>query len=800
MARSTRWGNILTVRRSCSDRSRSHVFAMKFRNEFSSFKTYSTWALVALLSLGAVLSGTAADTKVSRSKHKKSAVVRPPPKSATTPTATGPLTSSQKLEVLSHQLDPKRKTSAYDQLATFANAQGDSPLAARAALALGYNDYRQQRFVDGRKWLVKAAADPVLADYALYWTALTDRATALNEEALTELKQYRRKYPDGVMAESAVEELARAALSLDKPQEAVAALDAYEKTANVGKLLLLRAQAREQVAATNGQPPLAAATDYLDVYYRFPLSAEASAAGMRIPALRALLGEQFPGTPLTLQIARAEAFYQSNRWSDLGTSYRDLLPSLLGQARERALLRIARANAALGAGRTELASLQLSDPDLDSERLYLLSQEYRTANQEDQMLALVDEVAQKYPQSLSTADALFAAGNYFWLKLDRPHAADYYSRAVAAAPAGPNAATAQWRVIWTKYLARQDVRDQIEQYLRQYPNSSYFVDALYFMGRAQERAGNVPHARSFYVAAAERFPETYFGGYAYDRLKQIGREPINPADFLALVPAVPPLPPFTKSIPVSVNDRWARAQALRSVAFDASAELELRIAYDQIPAPGLLLAVADAAAAAGRYPQSIIAARQLVPRLESRKFDDVAVDLWRAVYPWPYRAQIQREAERNNLDPAVLAGLIRQESAFASDALSGSNAIGLTQVWPPTGAKLARLLKVSYSNTRLFDPDYNLRLGSYYLANLFSMFGKPEYAVAAYNAGENRVVQWTADQNYEEMPEFVESIPITQTREYVQIVLRNAGLYRRIYSVPGNGSITASADSKRQSQ
>ena len=60
-------------------------------------------------------------------------------------------------------------------------------------------------------------------------------------------------------------------------------------------------------------------------------------------------------------------------------------------------------------------------------------------------------------------------------------------------------------------------------------------------------------------------------------------------------------------------------------------------------------------------------------------------------------------------------------------------------------------------------------------------YGTPEAALAAYNAGETRVEQWTAGQNYEETAEFVESIPFTQTREYVQIVSRNAELYRQIY-------------------
>jgi soluble lytic murein transglycosylase len=177
--------------------------------------------------------------------------------------------------------------------------------------------------------------------------------------------------------------------------------------------------------------------------------------------------------------------------------------------------------------------------------------------------------------------------------------------------------------------------------------------------------------------------------------------------------------------------------------------------------------------------------------MDARQFDDVPSEIWRIVYPWPYRSQIEREAARNGLDPTLLAGLIRQESAFASDAVSVSNALGLMQVWPPTGTTLARTLKLSYSRTLLFDPDYNLRLGAYYLSSLLKMFGKPELAVAAYNAGETRVMEWTTGQSYEELPEFVESIPITQTRDYVQIVLRNSGLYRRIYR--DSGAVSASA-------
>jgi soluble lytic murein transglycosylase len=700
--------------------------------------------------------------------------------------------------MLARQLSENRTPAAYQELVRFADTQAGSPLGPRAALALGYYDFQEKRYPEARKWLEKAAADPLLADYALYWTAMTDRATDANEQALVELRQYRERYPNGVMTDSAVEELARAALAVGRPQDAVAALDAYEKTTSRAALVLLRAQGREQIAAANSVPPLAAASDYLDVYYRFPLGDEAKTVADRIPFLQATLGELFPGTPLATQIARAEAFNQASRWNDLRAAYTELLPKVSGAARERAQLRIARANVARGAGLTELSSLQLTDPDLDAERLYLLSQEYRAKNLESGMLETIEQAAQKYPQSPSTVEALFAAANYCWMKLDRPRAADYYARVVAAAPAGPNASVAQWRVVWTGYLARKDVRDQIEDYLRRYPNSSYVVDALYFLGRANERAGNLPHARSMYAAASERFPQTYFGGVAAGRLGQIGSAPTNPAEFLTLFPIAAPLPPFDKAVPPSANERWTRAQALRGIAFDASAELELRAANEQSPAPGLVYAISEAAAAANRYPAAITAGRLLLPRLDARHYDDVPEEIWRLVYPWPYRSQIEREAARNKLEPTLVAGLIRQESAFAADAVSVSDALGLMQVWPPTGTRLARTLKLSYSRMQLFDPDYNLRLGAYYLSSLLQMFGKPELAVAAYNAGENRVVEWTKGQTYEELPEFVESIPITQTRDYVQIVLRNTGLYRRIYGAPG--AVSASAAPPRSSQ
>jgi soluble lytic murein transglycosylase len=94
---------------------------------------------------------------------------------------------------------------------------------------------------------------------------------------------------------------------------------------------------------------------------------------------------------------------------------------------------------------------------------------------------------------------------------------------------------------------------------------------------------------------------------------------------------------------------------------------------------------------------------------------------------------------------------------------------------------MARQLRVRYTKTSLFEPDFNLQVGMVYVTGLLRNLGSPEYALAAFNAGEDRIAFWRSERTYDEIPELVESIPFTETRDYVQIVLRNAEVYRMIY-------------------
>jgi soluble lytic murein transglycosylase len=156
---------------------------------------------------------------------------------------------------------------------------------------------------------------------------------------------------------------------------------------------------------------------------------------------------------------------------------------------------------------------------------------------------------------------------------------------------------------------------------------------------------------------------------------------------------------------------------------------------------------------------------------------------WELLFPLPYRGELFQAAQARQLDPYTLAGLIRQESEFNPEAISRARALGLTQVVPATGRIHARQAGVARFNSRiLLQPGPNLRIGSTILKSMLdSNGGQWEQTLAAYNAGPNRVTEWLTWYKYREPAEFVEAIPFTETRDYVQAVLRNADLYRRLY-------------------
>jgi soluble lytic murein transglycosylase len=748
-------------------------------------------ALAIVLSLSLLGGAASLDLPAQTTHHKKKKSAKP--KSAPCRTGCTPDTSAPEITAATPEDEAAQRElsglaralhnatpGSYEKLSAFAGKNAANVWGARAALALGYDDYNKNHGQQALAWFAKAKSDTLLGDYVLYWTAQTLRLLKRDADAFTALQTIERDYPNTAMKELLLEALAPSAVETGHPQVAIDALDAYSATSTKPALLLERAQAYKAARQF-----ARAAKDYQTLYYKYPLADEGKTAATALPQITREMGKEYQYPGVELQEQRAQIFFDQHKWKEARAEFEKVLTMLRDPAsthRQRAQLRVAQARVQLKASPSLVSSLVTPDPEVDAERIFVLSQIYRSDKKETDMLSAIEQVVQKYPFSKWSEEALMQAGNYYWVNLDRAKAVSYYQRVLDAFPDGKHAFNSEWRIAWWAYLERQPYADdKLTAFLRKYPSSANAPDALYWLGRNAERSGNPGHARSYLRTASERFPQTYFGHAAALRLDKLPSGDDDPPDFLAAIPPAPPLRPLDEPIPPAAMDRWVRAQALRIIAFDGSAELELKAAFFATGSPRLLFEAAQAAFDQGHFATGMAYGRLIVPSADSRKFTDIPLNVWKALFPLPYEAALRREAARNDFDPMIAAGLIRQESTFQADAVSHANAVGLMQVLPKTAKLLSKQLKIRYVKTKLFDPDYNMQLGMLYIASLLRATGAPEYALAAFNAGEDRIAAWRAERNYEEIPELVESIPFSETRDYVQIVLRNAELYRMIY-------------------
>jgi soluble lytic murein transglycosylase len=284
--------------------------------------------------------------------------------------------------------------------------------------------------------------------------------------------------------------------------------------------------------------------------------------------------------------------------------------------------------------------------------------------------------------------------------------------------------------------------------------------ALYWLGRAAAAAGE--DARPDYRAAAA-WTDTFYGQLA---ARALGEDP-------------------AERIRALRDPDWTSDDALALVSRDLARAVLLLVAWGE-PRRGnaFLLRLAELAP----NPPQRAAAAHLALALGQ---PSVAVGIARRVgrdggmlpqAGWP-DALTPPAAP---IDPAVTLGLIRQESSFDPGALSPAGARGLMQLMPATAQATARTLGESITPAALTaDPAANMRLGTAYLRQLLGQFGGAvPLAVAAYNAGPNRVQEWLAANGdprtagQDAMIDWIELIPFNETRNYVQRVLENAVIYR----------------------
>lgn len=687
------------------------------------------------------------------------------------------------LEALARDFRSERSASHRAALENFLLRHPKDTDGALARLVLFNGDTSAQ----GRKALEAARPLlPLLTDYVDWMSAAT--ALAANDHSAA--------------AETALRVLEAGPGALDSRAVAIV-LQAARASNDYPKLqTLLTKHAR---ALTPAQRDLFTALSYewqgnnaaayerfLKLYLEQPRTQEAAEAASRItPA----------NVPAKLLLDRATRLLDAGDPNNAKSTLTALLPRLEGALRELAQVKIGVAEYRLrsATAASALQRLSPSDPAADAERLFYLLLAARRAQDYTTMAQAMETLNQKHPNSNWRVEGLANAASQYWVMGESARSLPLFE--ACAQQSSPQSKECTWKVaVASHILKRSDASQKLFQYLEQDPTGEHASAALYFLGRAAEEQKDRAAASAYFKQALESFPNHFYAEISRERIEQASLAKQIPSPQIAARLRNLAFPNQAKDLDFNPSSdtqrRLDRAQLLAHAAMYDLAENELRYEGRAHPQSHLLaLEAARIATRRGAPEQGIRYIKSIFPAYINLPLSSVTLPLLKLAYPLPYKDELLTHAFKNELDPYVVAGLIRQESEFSSGALSRSNAHGLMQIMPATGRELARRLSMpGFSRQTLLDPLNNIKMGTYYYKRLLDgLTGNWAHALASYNAGGGRVRQWLSRGNLasdHDPAEFVETIPFDETRNYVQAVMRNAGMYRRIYGQPEPPPVT----------
>jgi soluble lytic murein transglycosylase len=698
----------------------------------------------------------------------------------------------------------------WNRLLRYARAQKDPEQKGLAYFVLGYREYSAGNYEAAIGHLRQAAATKFsLADFAEFYAASAADAAHQPEAVVQTLTGFDARYPASTLREAVLGLYAGALLDSHQAPRAAEALMANPQVRQKPSLALRLADALRAAAK-----PEDAARIYQEIYYAFPTAGEAKAAEKALNELRGELGDRFPKVSEEIQGARADKLYLRSRYADALADYEALLSrapeSPLAPrwtvARARCLTRLRRIPDALDV----LQKAIPQDSAMDAERLSALVDIYARQDDPESLDLIIQQLAKLYATSPAYASALDAAGNYFVRKGDWPRAASYYQVIAQSFPKSALATEASWRVAWTAYLQKDfgRARADFEQHLKDYPDSRHRAACLYWIGRLAEDHGAGAAARKLYESLVARHGQNYYATLSQKRLVAMAEnrsgfdspqagdwaEVSEVADQLPAPDAPRPIP----CAPMERNDELDRAATLHALNLDGLAADYLRdVAEQNSGSPVIYIALSRLEAGNDKPAEAMFDAVRATNNYSELKFDQLPKPVWELLYPRSYWSLVQREAKAHGLDPYWVMGLIRQESAFNPAAVSSANARGLMQILPETAA--SRRSRRRAAARRLLDPRYNVRMGTSILQKLSANYGgSMEEAMAAYHAGKLRVDDWRTKNNFQDSAEFLETIPIPSTRIYVERVIRDAAVYRKLMT--GMASFAPCRDSRGQAR
>ena len=694
--------------------------------------------------------------------------------------------ASSTLKPMAIQLLQNRTPLAYSGIEAFARKHSAEDAGALAWLAVGYGrflDHDCAKAIDPLNRAKPHAGD--IGDYVAFYLANCYIQTGRNSEAIAALATFEKTYPASLLVRDVRVLHANALLTDNRPKEVIALLENDRVPLRSD---LEYALGRAYQAA--GELPKAASV-FQHLYFTVPLGPEASSAEAELRKLGNVPGVSPP--TFGDRRNRADTLTKAKRYPEAIEAYGELLNQ--ASPTDRPSIQLALADAMLRSGQRKdarrlLDSLSLTTPEVAAQKLFTIGEIQRASDDDDGFLHTLNDLRQTAPTSPYLEQALFAAGNIYLLRRDYDKAIDSFRELEQRFPGSARAHYVHWKVAWLSLRQGRtdDAKAGFEQQIALYPDSNEVSNALYWRGRLAEEEGDKAMAAAFYQKLNERYRNYYYGPLARERSAKLGIQAAEGPPHYAILDRIPPikdLPALANTAVPDDNLRVEKAHLLENGGLLDFAVRELKAASDEDQGNWLAGEIARMYQDAGFYNLAVETLKRAIPNYFAIDFSSLPRSYWEALFPRPYWPDLRKFASTNALDPYMVASLIRQESEFNPNAVSPKNAVGLMQLLPKVGRGVAKQEKLKhFSPQQLFTPAINLQLGTKYFRSMVDQFGGFEYALAAYNAGDYRVVDWQANGKYRDIQEFVESIPFTETREYVQAIMRNANVYRQLYGTP----------------
>ncbi|HSG39924.1 MAG TPA: lytic transglycosylase domain-containing protein, partial [Thermoanaerobaculia bacterium] len=442
--------------------------------------------------------------------------------------------------------------------------------------------------------------------------------------------------------------------------------------------------------------------------------------------------------------------------ADRGTEALELLAGKeASQPRQAASLAWERSKAAEDAATAQRGRANLASPE--RQRFRLLSQQY------------LEKVAQGADTELAAKALKSLYADYQEAELfDR--AVDALRRLRRLDPKDTTGASHLWQVGWREY-GKKNYTGAIGYWTELYslyPQDSSARRGRYWTGRAFDALGEGERAQQIYSEIIQSDTSDFYRRSALGRLR--GKPAALAAAFAGAKDAWPSVPALE------------RARLLTDLGLEDLAQAEAELVRGKVPERPMKALEATILARRGDRRKSVLVIRDAFPSLGGPFQATVPDEARRLYYPADHVDTIRTWATQNRLPTYLVQGIIRQESAFDTNAQSWAGARGLMQLMPATAKELALKNGLTYSHERLSDPVYNVRLGTTYFRQVYNMFDENlELSLAGYNGGPYRIKRLWNEAGNRELDRFLEGLGIEESKTYVKRILVLSDSYRQLY-------------------